>query len=427
MSLGEEYFLAAPEGFAREGAGIFTVASMPEHDGRELVVIGYGTMEPYTEEALPLRLVEFGPDGVGVDRTEELISGGLALGEHPRQILFGDFNEDGAPDIYVADHGFDSPPFSGHPNSLLLSQSDGTYVNASEALPGDVDFSHSAAVGDINGDGHLDIFVLNQLSGVYSSPYFLLGDGQGGFTRNLEWLPRDDPSWPEFDVFDRNFTSCYLLDVNNDDTADLILGSFNSGHSLVYLNNGTGNFSNSTGIPLPDGLYGQSTTSVLWFTSLDIDADGDEDLLVSQADDHHNGLGIQVLINNRDGTFNDDSAQRLLGTYKNPAANWIVSLNLKDLDADGDLDFYEIGNDSTAEMEVLFWLNDGSGKFSPQNRESSGILKNPIKPAVVDFNKDGLADLVDIFEQEPSIIGWDSYLQESTLEIFRDSFESPFQ
>jgi hypothetical protein len=104
-----------------------------------------------------------------------------------------------------------------------------------------------------------------------------------------------------------------------------------------------------------------------------------------------------------------------------------VSLNLKDLDADGDLDFYEIGNDSAAEMEVLFWLNDGSGKFSPQNRESSGILQNPIKPAVVDFNKDGLPDLVDIFEQEPSIIGWDSYLQESTFEIFRDSFESPFQ
>lgn len=411
LSLGSDYYLRAPPGYEREGAGIFAAVTLPEDKSRELVVVGYGTMEPYDEEALPLRLIEFRPDGIGEDRTSQLIQGDLPVTEHPRQIVWGDFNEDGAEDIFVAAHGFDSPPFSGEPNVLLISQPDGKFRNQSSKLPSDSDFSHSAAVGDINGDEHLDIFVGNQLSGEFSSPYFLLGDGLGGFVRNLSWLPTIDPSWEEFKTFERNFASSYILDVNNDGHDDLILGANFSGASLVYLNDGSGDFSNVSPITLPEAVYGEENTVYLYFASLDVDRDGYQDLLISQTQSDYSGYVIQLLINNRDGSFRDESKQRLMGPYVASEGNWIVSLTLRDLNGDGNLDFFEFGNDKSAKEEIILWLNDGKGKFTPRTTQSVGLLQNPIKPAFVDFNHDGFLDLVDIYEIEFSVIGWDSYQQ----------------
>ena len=81
--------------------------------------------------------------------------------EHGRQILVADFNGDHRSDIFVADHGYDGPPFPGHPNALALSTPQGKLVDASANLPPESGFSHSAAAADVNRDGSVDLYVGN--------------------------------------------------------------------------------------------------------------------------------------------------------------------------------------------------------------------------------------------------------------------------
>jgi hypothetical protein len=82
----------------------------------------------------------------------------------------GDFNEDGVPDV-VAMAPTDSPNLS-----LFLGKGDGTFsagtvvatANGTEAI---------LAIGDLNGDGHLDILLSNQSLDVGWTPYLGRGDG----------------------------------------------------------------------------------------------------------------------------------------------------------------------------------------------------------------------------------------------------------
>jgi hypothetical protein len=67
----------------------------------------------------------------------------------------GDFDADGFDDLYVTAFG---------PNSLWRNNGDGTFSDWSGLLPGDVPhWSSSAAFADLNGDGHLDLYVVNYL------------------------------------------------------------------------------------------------------------------------------------------------------------------------------------------------------------------------------------------------------------------------
>ncbi len=119
-------------------------------------------------------------------------------------------------DFYLADHGYDAPPFPGEQNHLFLSQqANGAlrWVDGTAALPALSDFTHSATVGDVNGDGHLDIFAGN---GSFSACYLLLGDGKGGFQQSKALLPAG---------FDTPLTASLLADLDQDGLPDLVLGN----------------------------------------------------------------------------------------------------------------------------------------------------------------------------------------------------------
>src|SRR5207248_8930189 len=95
-------------------------------------------------------------------------------------------------DIFVADHGYDAPPFPGHPNALALSTPDGKLVDASSNLPPESGFSHSAAAADVNRDGSVDLYVGNLCTACTDAPpEILLNDGTGHFTRRTDLLPAD--------------------------------------------------------------------------------------------------------------------------------------------------------------------------------------------------------------------------------------------
>lgn len=140
-------------------------------------------------------------------------------------------------------------------------------------------------------------------------------------------------------------------DVNGDGYPDLVLANW--GQNFLYLNDGNGKFSDATAGRLP--VRGEESRGL---ELGDVDGDGDLDLLVGNGFfyDRENRL----LINNGVGVFTDAPVGSLP-----PVADVTLDLVMGDIDGDGDLDFYEAtGIDPYDVREDHLYVNDGKGKFT---------------------------------------------------------------
>ncbi|MGZ2257377.1 CRTAC1 family protein [Roseobacter sp. A03A-229] len=78
---------------------------------------------------------------------------------------FGDLNNDARSDLFIAKGNVDQMPGLAmeDPNSLLIQQPDGTFAERSvDAGVATVDRSRGAALADLDGDGRLDLVVMNR-------------------------------------------------------------------------------------------------------------------------------------------------------------------------------------------------------------------------------------------------------------------------
>jgi hypothetical protein len=298
---------------------------------------------------------------------------------HPREMVRGDFNGDGKEDFFIADHGYDVHPFPGAQNKLLLSSPNG-YVDASANLPQIADFTHSAAVGDVNGDGKLDIFVGN-LSGPSSpaQPYFLLGDGSGHFTKSDAGLPVGTGGLLNRNTDQYGATASLLADLNGDGRDDLVLGNdgntYGKEHrSAVFWNTGSG-FSATSMSYLPQGFYGDYRI-VHDIAAVDLDGDGDKDLILLSSESrpmeaYGDGWAIDTLRNDK-GTFVDDTASHFANADRFEGQPNEISkigasefIRMLDVNGDGHQDLVItqfMNNPPTANTPVV-WTNDGFGHF----------------------------------------------------------------
>ena len=99
----------------------------------------------------------------------------FAVGNRPQSVAIGDFDEDGAQDLAVANG-------SGGEVSVLLGNGDGTFQTAVNYGAGIG--PNSVAIGDLDEDGTPDLAVANSGSDDVS---VLLGNGDGAFQTAINY------------------------------------------------------------------------------------------------------------------------------------------------------------------------------------------------------------------------------------------------
>jgi hypothetical protein len=303
--------------------------------------------------------------------------------------LVGDFNNDGKSDIFQLDFGDDAPPFSGGSNHLYLSSSTGVLVDASDTLPQRRDTNHGGSVGDVNGDGYLDVLV-NTLG---EGNFLLINDGTGHFKEVTSLIPR--PLVPSNGYFQHQTnTFSGMVDVNTDGAPDIILGTWDgdASHlgSQVLLNDGHGDFTKSTPIALPRS--GIDKEIVLAVTPIDLNGDRYPDLMLSitnggERDVFYHTDYIQLLVNDGTGHFRDETAARLPQSTDSSSAGWLTSLATVDFNHDGHPDILAESAGGTITSKV--YLNRGDGTFFLDWESDAGE-----HAIAADVDGDGMTDIV---------------------------------
>jgi FG-GAP-like repeat/RTX calcium-binding nonapeptide repeat (4 copies) len=350
-------------------------------DGRPDLVVAR-LLFPLDNRALPIQVFLNTPDGFA-EATNDLFSGPVPTTVHPREIVTGDFNGDGVTDIFIADHGYDAPPGPGAQNRLILSAPGGKLIDASANLPQLSDFTHSAAAGDADGNGTLDIYVGNVFGEKRIPPYLLLNDGSGHFTRVDDFMPA---TLREVDT--KHFYSAVFADVTRDGAPDLILGGgdpspFSDGRSVVLVNNCVGGF--HTSIPLPPAPFAQFQT--LDVQTINLNDDGNPDLILSIQGPDFRGTYLQLLVGDGRGNFVDETSARLpQDLAKAAAAPYVGAIYVLDLDRDGDQDFV---TEQRGNFTVAAYRNDDSGHFTGPVENFAGFSGVPVP---LDINRDELTD-----------------------------------
>jgi len=368
----------------------FVTAADFNGDGLEDVVITKMTFQTFETYELDI-LLNDGNGGL-VLATSSVFSGTVPAVQHPAQVIVTDLNGDGRSDIFVADHGYDVSPHPGYQNQLALSVLNGKLEDASDNLPQQSDFSHSACAADIDGDEDTDLYIGNTWGQNDIDPQILLNDGSGRFTVGENRLPS------VVDLNQNGYTTCAFGDVNNDGSPDLILGDagdeianeHSTRYSIVLLNDGTGVFT-----LLPDAMPAKGFSpfdKAEDIRPLDLNGDDYVDLLIAyegweRHDQGWHGSYIQALVNNQDGTFRDETSSRVAPLDRQVG---IPKLELRDLDRDGDPDLLAKPWDADNPDPLLF-LNDGSGHFS---REPLDFGLTYLYYTFLDLDGDGGHDIV---------------------------------
>ena len=278
-------------------------------------------------------------DGTGHFKASPTIS---STGPDPSTVAVGDFNNDGIPDLAIANGDATL--------TILLGNGDGTFTPAAGLMTG---ISNGVTIGDFNRDGISDLAVSRYNTNEVT---IYLGNGDGTFTAKSSFSP--------------NATSIAVGDFNGDGVPDLAIA--NSGNNLIImLGNGDGTFTAAT---TPPELGGHSYLVAVG----DFNLDGNLDLAVANSTSEGANT-VTILLGNGDGTFTTKSTL--------PTMMWdYSSVEVVDYNGDGIPDL-AVSYGSVGEgVYTNILLGNGDGTFTATNT-LVGTLG-----AVGDFNGDGIPD-----------------------------------
>ena len=312
-----------------------------------------------------------------------------------KEVDFGDFDNDGDLDVVVANALADF----GQRRNKLYRNDDGVFneVSGDPAIPGfsGADVSRNAFFRDYDGDGWLDIIIVNDNNtggdpgrtkiymnqhpgGVFShyteEGLLRLGNGTGGAA-----------------------CSGVSIDADMDGDWDLYVGNYpNPSQDTMYFNQNKnpGFFTEVTATHVP-GEPGGVLDYTVDVSSADMNGDGTLDLLIS----NHASSGNKLYYNNNNGNgsgvgdYSYSGSVQFLGT---PGSNE-NSMEPGDFDSDGDMDFYWSNRVGAADRIFQNTGNDVNNKVvftMTANLPPAVTGRVSRKATVSDLNDDGRVDIV---------------------------------
>jgi len=302
--------------------------------------------------AAPSQLFRNNGDGTFTDVAEVA---SVANNRFAKGVIWGDYNRDRYPDIYVSNLG--------GANRLYRNNGDGVFTDvAQEAGVADITVSFPTWFWDYDNDGVVDLFVASfdanmaHISRYYSGqsvdvsiPHVFRGTPSGKFVDESKSLGLDEPTLP---------MGCNFGDLDNDGFLDMYLGTGSPDFKMImpnklYHNHGGNRFAD---VSEAAGLSHLQKGHGVAFA--DFDADGDQDVFIEMG-----------------GAYNVDKYVDAL--YENPGFdnNWIhVEL------VGGKSNRFGVGSRIRVDVEdngevrsIYRWVNSGGSFGCNPLRQQIGV------------------------------------------------------
>ena len=296
-------------------------------------------------------------DGTFTKLTSSVI---VSDGSSTSQGSWGDYNNDGNIDLFITIKSTGA----GQHNILYRNNGSGDFTEiTSGSIVNDEGYSFGSAWADINNDGFLDMFVVNEIP--TENNFLYLNNGDETFTKVTNG-----------DIVNVPATSytCTFGDYDNDNNIDLFVANRDE-TNFLYHNNGDGSFTR-----VIDGDIANDLEYSLGANWVDYDNDLDLDLYVTNGNNENNSL----YVNNNDGTFTKNTALEIV----NDGLHTLCS-NWTDIDNDGDLDLY-----ITTLNNNLLYANNGDKTFTRVTTNTIIADNSPSRGCTwTDYDNDGDMDL----------------------------------
>jgi FG-GAP-like repeat len=290
----------------------------------------------------------------------------LTLAESPGEMVLGDVNGDNRIDLALNSH-------DSYNVTLLLGDGNGGFAPAPNSpivmKKGQHPHTHGLGLGDLNGDGKLDLATVNNEDNDVSVAF---GDGRGGFTL----APRSP-----FAVGPSPYPLT-LGDLNNDGRTDIVATTSATGRMRAQ------QLASSRALTLliADGREGFRRSEVPlrtgqpWFVAIgDLNGDRKADIVAT----HHEQNPLTILLGDGAGGFRETDGSPLdLGHNA-----WQIVLG--DVNSDRHLDVIAAAGDS-----IRVVLGDGRGSFTPAPQSPFATARGTWRLAVGDIDNDGKTDVV---------------------------------
>lgn len=255
-------------------------------------------------------------------------------------------------------------------------------------------FAGGAAVGDVDGDNDLDLFIVR---GDTRSNLLMINDGSGRFS---ESMINPELSNPVGGTANLKLSGPVFADMDGDGDLDLFIGGLNNEGSRLFAGDGAGGFTDVTSGSGIDLLTSENTISAALG---DYDGDGDLDLAMA-----HWGTARSAATPGETETLwrNDSAGGVIRFTPVSEAAGISAELglsvegkigrdrdysfvpNFADIDLDGDLDLLLVADFNSSRV----FQNNGDGTFTNITDPTQITDTNGMGTDIGDFNNDGRPD-----------------------------------
>jgi hypothetical protein len=306
---------------------------------------------------------------------------GLDILSESRSASLADIDNDGDLDVFFQGGGTGPTGAQQLLRNNFVEFGSLTFTNMTSTLPAGVSASWSAAWGDYNGDGYVDVFIGQSNTATGAVGDVFRNNGPAGFSNESVATNLDDPDFHQNEAW---------IDIDNDHDLDLLIGMEGPQKHQVYLQGPANQF---TPVGAEVGFQQNLGWKGYGMAIGDTDDDGDFDVYIStcRSDNNiRNNFYENQLIETGSLSFIDiadsNGTQNMRNTY---------GAEFHDFDNDGKLDLFLVGAD---QQPSKIYRNDGDNIFTdvdtitghPLLTDVGGDL-NGGKP--VDYDNDGDLDL----------------------------------